>query len=430
MYAFQNDDRVCDQLVKLSYRKKDKGAMMKTSSNQPDTFPAVIVGGPPHSGKSVLVYSLTRALRERRAPHYVLRACPDGEGDWANEADRALVQELRAKGSFTQSFVRAVGGQLQARHIPLLVDVGGKPKPWQEAVFAHCTHAILLIGERADDPLAFDRDLAEWQTIMERQGVPVVAILRSDLHGRSELQQATPILKGTIAGLNRGETVADELIAALADRLQTLFTLDEALVTELHLEQAPCANTIVLPDILQQLKATNDVWLPEMLADMVTRVMPHTETAVYGRAPNWAYSAMAYHALPSAIWLFDVRLGWVQPPHLPLLLPQTPLAAVQTGWQVALHSHDDIDVLNMGTDAQILSWENSEGLPLYQPMTNRGLVLMGKIPNWLFMAATRQLAPHTTWTAVYQPQLKGAVVVATNDMAIPIGTIISQENFL
>jgi len=44
-------------------------------------FPALMIGGPPHSGKSVLAYSLTQALRARQIDHYLLRACPDGEGD-------------------------------------------------------------------------------------------------------------------------------------------------------------------------------------------------------------------------------------------------------------------------------------------------------------------------------------------------------------
>ena len=52
-------------------------------------LPAVLIGGPPHSGKSVLIYSLSQALRARGVAHYALRACPDGEGDFSNETDQA-----------------------------------------------------------------------------------------------------------------------------------------------------------------------------------------------------------------------------------------------------------------------------------------------------------------------------------------------------
>ncbi|GCF10230.1 hypothetical protein KDI_37940 [Dictyobacter arantiisoli] len=35
-------------------------------------LPAILIGGPPHAGKSVLFYSLTHALRERNIPHHVI----------------------------------------------------------------------------------------------------------------------------------------------------------------------------------------------------------------------------------------------------------------------------------------------------------------------------------------------------------------------
>ncbi len=60
-----------------------------------ELFPAILVGGPPHSGKSVLTYSLTQALRRRGVDHYVLRAAPDGEGDWANSPPS--LQSLRGE---------------------------------------------------------------------------------------------------------------------------------------------------------------------------------------------------------------------------------------------------------------------------------------------------------------------------------------------
>lgn len=69
------------------------------------TLPAIAIGGPPHSGKSVLTYSLTQLLREQKIEHYVLRACPDGEGDWSNEAAPERVLAIRQKGQFTETFI-------------------------------------------------------------------------------------------------------------------------------------------------------------------------------------------------------------------------------------------------------------------------------------------------------------------------------------
>ncbi|MCA9981656.1 MAG: hypothetical protein KDD89_12505, partial [Anaerolineales bacterium] len=82
------------------------------------SFPAILFGGPPHSGKSVLIYSVSQALRTRGVPHYVLRACPDGEGDWANESDQTLVQTIRNKGDFTPQFIAEMANYLQKRQMP------------------------------------------------------------------------------------------------------------------------------------------------------------------------------------------------------------------------------------------------------------------------------------------------------------------------
>ncbi|MCA9947633.1 MAG: hypothetical protein KC449_29335, partial [Anaerolineales bacterium] len=92
--------------------------------------------------------------------------------------------------------------------------------------------------------------------------------------------------------------------------------------------------------------------------------------------------------------------------------------------------HETFDVLTMSTESQYLAWDNPEGLPIYRPIPNRGLILNGRTPNWLMMAAVRQLAPQTKWIAVYQPQLQSGVVVVSNDPTIPISAQISQTKFL
>lgn len=58
----------------------------------------IILGGPPHSGKSYLRYGLKEAIKEiNGAPYpYVITACPDGEGSWFHETagtDQDLARE-------------------------------------------------------------------------------------------------------------------------------------------------------------------------------------------------------------------------------------------------------------------------------------------------------------------------------------------------
>src|SRR5947209_10561543 len=99
--------------------------------NYVPTLPAVLIGGPPHSGKSVLFYSLTLALRERNITHHAIRACPDGEGNWSQEIDQAMVHELRIKGKWTDTFAERICRDIKQRLVPMLIDMGGLPQASQ-----------------------------------------------------------------------------------------------------------------------------------------------------------------------------------------------------------------------------------------------------------------------------------------------------------
>lgn len=387
-----------------------------------EPFPAVLIGGPPHSGKSVLVYSLTQALRQAHTPHYVLRACPDGEGDWANEADQILVRTIRVKGDFTETFMGRAAGYLQNRHLPLLVDVGGKPTLAQEAVFAHCTHAILVIGDRAEDPNAYARDLAVWRQRMTRQGVSIIGEIRSQLSGENSLAAAEPIVQGTLTGLERGKTAVGPTFVALVARLNGLFNFTEAELTRLHLAQAPVELTLDLPALARTLGAADGFWQPEFLPQLWEYLPQGKPLAIYGRAPNWIYALLGLLAYPAPVWLFDARLGWRQPPTLPMKTEND--AAGQSGWQVNRHVYATRTLLDMKTHSQYLDIESAHELPLIELPPERGVILSGKIPHWLMMAAARQIAPTVPWLAVYQPPLGGAVVITPNAADHPLGYVI------
>jgi CRISPR-associated protein Csx3 len=60
-------------------------------------LPTLLIGGPPNAGKSVLFHSLSSALHHQNIRHYALRACPDGEGNWSQESDRATVKHLHGR---------------------------------------------------------------------------------------------------------------------------------------------------------------------------------------------------------------------------------------------------------------------------------------------------------------------------------------------
>jgi CRISPR-associated protein Csx3 len=382
-------------------------------------FPAVLIGGPPHSGKSVLVYSLSRALRQADIPHYVLRACPDGEGDWSNQADQSLVRTIRLKGKFNEVYVARIARYLANRHLPLLVDVGGRPTETQQALFGLCTHAILLAA--ANDPDIYVREMAEWQKMLLQQQVTPLAYLESLLPGEDRLDEGGPPLIGAIANLQRGETAVGPVITALVTQLRSLFAYNEAELARIHLAHAPVELALDLPALARTLGAADAIWRPEQLPALLDYLPAGAPLALYGRSPNWISVALSLLAHPAPIWLYDARLGWVQPPTLPVTNTNS---QTQPGWSAALHEQDGFLSLEMATTGQELDIDEPEGLPLPSIPDGQGLVLSGKIPHWLTTAVARQFSLTATWTALYQPHLAGAVVVDSRETAVAVGQII------
>src|SRR5258708_33552821 len=88
-------------------------------------LPAILFGGPPHAGKSVLFYNLAKVLRERGIPHYAIRACPDGEGNWFYELDQDKARLIRVKGEWTSDSVKRMCLYLERGHLPLPADISG-----------------------------------------------------------------------------------------------------------------------------------------------------------------------------------------------------------------------------------------------------------------------------------------------------------------
>ncbi len=367
--------------------------------------PAVVLGGPPHSGKSVLAYSLSHTLRAQRVPHYVLRAYPDGEGDWANEADRALVRALRVKGVGTPEWTKRIVRDIAARPLPLIVGPGGKPTPWQEAIFPVCTHGILLCPDEASH--------AEWSNRFDEHGLVLLADFRSALHGQNSLVPGARPLRGTLSGLERGSTASgpafDELVAWLA----RLFDYSAAELRALHLAQAPAELTLELESLGRTLDVLdeNGQWLPSRLP-MVLDYIPRAESlAVFGRGPVWLYAALALWALPRPFYQFDARLGWVQPPRLALGVADNP-SPLQS---MVSHAPGQV-VIQFQLAVPYLDILDAENLAVPAPSAEHGIILSGRLPLWL-MTALAFVYADAPWLAVYQPQLHHCAVVIHSNVS-------------
>jgi CRISPR-associated protein Csx3 len=366
-------------------------------------LPAVLFGGPPHAGKSVLFYSLARALRERGVPHHAFRACPDGEGNWFHELDQEKVRLIRVKGAWTDGFVKRICQDLERRHLPLLVDAGGRPTQQQNCILRNCTHSLLLLRPEQQDTAAF------WRHLAKVNGLLPLAELSSQLEGDTHLDTDGPVITGTITGLERGSVAQGPLFEALVDRVALLFTsysLEE--LEQVKLDLAPVELVTNLESLLQAWMPGTTRWKPAILPRLLAELPAETPLAIYGPGPNWVYGALAAHAGQQPFYQFDPRIGWVTPPLLQVSTQTTP------DIQVQLRITEQVTVLSLHIGDDHLDYLQAEHLPVPPIALNKGLIVDGRIPHWLLTAIVRVYwQAGVTWIACHQVQLEGAVVVTS-----------------
>lgn len=362
-------------------------------------YPAVLIGGPPHSGKSVLVYHLSQLLRTHRVEHYVLRACPDGEGDWSHKSDPEIVRVLRVKGDFTAAFVKAICDDIGRRQLPLLVDVGGRPTPAQEAIFDACTHAILIAANPSD--------LDWWREAAERHGLIVLAELVSTLQEPELLRQESPVLLAQIGGLQRQAPLSGTIIYNVANRLHRLFNYSTDDMRRMQLAMAPVVNVVEADRLGSSGGSERDApsLPPAALSGILSEVAVGVPLAVYGRGPVWLYAALAYHSLPSPFYQFDPRLGWVRP--TPVVIGQ-PWEAETMTWVCRQNTH--VAELTVHLTSSHVEYNEMNEVAAPPLSLNTGVIINGKLPYWLTCGLIRAYAP-CAWVAVHQATLPNDVLV-------------------
>lgn len=379
-----------------------------------ELFPAVAIGGPPHAGKSVLAYSLSQALRARDVQHYVLRAYPDGEGDWANEAQQELVRRIRVKDWGSPQWVERISRDILNRHLPLIVDVGGQPTLEQEAILDCCTHLILLYRDEGSR--------REWKGQARRHGLTLLADLRSALHGAQAVEGQGRVLQGVITGLEQGTMASGPTFDALVERLSLLFAYSSEEIRQAHMAQAPVETVVDLSRLAHALGTEPHRWQPADLPRVLAYLPEGVPLGLYGRGPIWLYAAVASLTPPAPFYQFDVRLGWVGPPALAL-----GGAHAQGPLHVQVCDRGDHIRLEVFLEGSYLDYTEAQGAAVPAIPPNRGVVLSGKLPLWLWtgLALAYRSAP---WVATYQPQQHDqAVVVFSPRRDVRPGDLVASE---
>ena len=361
-------------------------------------LPALLIGGPPHSGKSVLSYSLSQALRARNIAHYLMRVAPDGEGDWSQEMDQRHVHDVRFKGTWTTRWVNMVCRDLAARPLPMLVDVGGQPTSQQLTIFDQCTGAIVLAPSEADAHY--------WRELVAARGLPIIADLRSRLDGHDTHDPTDDgIIRGVLTHLHYGTTVNSPTFDALARRVVAMFSFAPEQLLHAHLAAAPADATLVNMVSLAQRMYPSDPqhhFGRDDLQLILDAVPKHTPIAVYGRMPSWLATALGTERDIAA--QFDVRLGWVRPPTFRMAKRGNALASINRWLGFATTRLSDGTVqLSVTKREDYLDYGalNEMVVPYLAQRTQ--LSISGPLPLWVFAAFGRAYR-HLAHVTADQPQ--------------------------
>ena len=155
----------------------------------------IVFCGPSHSGKSVFIANLIDKLPTDA--YTIVRACPDGEGNWSNNKNQKETSIVRKKGEFTKSFIddacKVIDNQTNKI---VLVDVGGIISKENEQVFKHCDSFVVLSND--------EKKKNEWLNFGQGLGLECLGCLDSSLEGEEEIYTRKPYIQGRIVGLERG----------------------------------------------------------------------------------------------------------------------------------------------------------------------------------------------------------------------------------
>lgn len=175
----------------------------------------IIICGPPHSGKTVMVDSLNSLLPTERVQ--TIRANGDGEGYWSNGKDQAAVDRVREKGTNTdKDFAKWAGQIREAKADIVLVDIGGKLQEDKAPLFDAADSFVVLCSD-AEPEL-----MRAWKEFGESHMCRCIACITSTREGEESVGDQRPgaVIRGTLAHLDRGTTHTDsKLLKALADRI-------------------------------------------------------------------------------------------------------------------------------------------------------------------------------------------------------------------
>lgn len=392
----------------------------------------IVIGGPPHSGKSVFIEALTQNLDKDNT--FSFSAAPDGEGPWLQRHyDDPEVVKFRQKGKFTPEFVADRKKKIHDWEGPLMIiDVGGRTSEENAQMIKGATHAIILAGDLSK--------VAEWRNFFEENNIEVIAKLHSHYQGDHDVQRPMEPEKSHIVSsvhhLERGESAVDrETIKQVAGLISGLVEGNVA-YKEAHESENANPFEVFIPEVFKDLPnetiertiTTRDgqqkqVQNKQILRSAIPRI--YEKALDFGGRPAWlngpvnSWEAIALALAFEDAGSSDVRLrgpdGYIPVKKLP------EAEELDTKWWVEPQQQGEMEgkpIYVVHNTAHVsnnpISPADLETMVVPQLPENAVVVISTQGPNWLRASIASGYKGKVAGIAAFQPGEGSTVAWAAN----------------
>lgn len=341
----------------------------------------IIICGPPHSGKSVLISNLVKLLP---SGYYVrINANGDGEGTWSNNPDQDDVMGVRIKGTNSNEDFLRWKHQIEYAHKDIvIIDIGGRLQEDKAPLFDVSDSFIVVSNS--------DEMIEEWIQFGTSHGCNCIGTILSKLGEFHESIISTePYVHGVMSGLERGHDLDGSLLLnALADSV-----IDRSEFKG-H-EKKEGANVIDMYDIgiklgMSHSRITNkgiavhSVWYQPEKAYLLYEYMKEfyageQKYQIYGARSLWASCLVASCLAENGTKEIDV---YGHTSHRYISVPKIGMGQIKSKPLSFIIKENDEYVLLSVTLPSLFTPKDCEDILLPPLNTNKKLLLSGKIPSW------------------------------------------------
>ncbi|HAY32505.1 MAG TPA: CRISPR-associated ring nuclease Crn3/Csx3 [Ignavibacteria bacterium] len=172
----------------------------------------ICIAGPANSGKSVFIKELRKELNKKlkdkfRKDFYIIRANPDGEGDWFGDLKPNEGKIYRSKKIFDDEFVMRITADIRNAKKSkkyILVDCGGKIDKKNQLILNESTHAIIVSSN--------EDKTKEWIGAVKASELKMIAVINSKNETVSKKVKDNEFEIGKLFRENKNVTLPSDLI--------------------------------------------------------------------------------------------------------------------------------------------------------------------------------------------------------------------------